>query len=817
MGVIIARMQSRPAKPQVFRSQALNFEEADKLRRDNEALRNRFFKLSESSLRISQSLEPHAVLQEVINGACSLTNARYGALLTYDDSGSMADLITFGMTPEERGRLSDMPKGLGLLGHMSDKEESLRLADIASHPSSVGFPEGHPQMKTFLGTTIRQRRESLGNIYLTEKEGGREFTLEDEESLTMFASYAAMAISNARRYGEEHRLRVDLEALVDTSPVGVIIFDAKTMEVVSLNRETRRIVGGVKGRVRYLAKLLRRMTFRRMDGREFPLDEFPPVRAISRGEVVRAEEMIIQLPDGRTVTTLVNASPILSKDGDMVSVVTTVQDMTPLEDMERRRAEFLGMVSHQLRTPLTTIKGSAATVLGASSTLSRAEMGDLFRIIDEQADNMRVLISDILDVARIEPEALSITPEPTVVAYVVDQAKSTFLRGKTRNKIEVDLPPDLPRVGADPQRIIQVLDNLFSLASMHSPKASTIEVSASLEDVYVAISVAADGTGVASAQLTNFYRKFSRIASNDSYRHVGWEGLGLAICKGIVEAHGGRIWAESVGPRLGTRFTFTIPVVDEAVTGSATGPGRLPGGIEQTARARVRILAVDDEPQMLRLVRNTLSEAGYTLIVTDRLNEVERLIEVEKPRLLLMDMALPGTDGMELTKRILGLIDVPATFPYGYAINENIAQALKAGAEDYIVKPFSPTELVTRVEAVLRRQAASDSTGTPEPYLLGDLTITYSERLVTVASRPVHLTATEYQLLFELSINAGRVLTHDHLLRGGWGPDYPDDSRLLRSFIKKLRRKLGDDSSRPTYIFTEPRVGYRMAKSGRGV
>ena len=244
-------------------------------------------------------------------------------------------------------------------------------------------------------------------------------------------------------------------------------------------------------------------------------------------------------------------------------------------------------------------------------------------------------------------------------------------------------------------------------------------MSASQEDVYVAISVVDEGRGVASEQLTNLFRKFSRLDGDDPHRHVGGEGLGLAICKGIVEAHGGRIWAESAGQGLGTRFTFTIPAVDEAANGPATGPGRLPDDSGRTARGRARILAVDDEPHMLRLVRNTLSEAGYTPIVTGSPDEVERLIEAEKPHLVLMDMALPGADGIELTKRILGITDVPVIFLSGYDGDQDVARAFEAGADDYIVKPFSPTELVARIEAVLRRGAASDRTRARDPICWG--------------------------------------------------------------------------------------------------
>ena len=806
-------MSAHVAEQQVFPRPSVPFEEADRLRRENESLRERLSRMSEASLRISQSLDFDSVLQEVIDNARSLTSARYGALVAFDDSGKIKTLITSGITPEERPRFGDLPKGLGLLKHLNEIEEPLRLADIASHPRSVGFPKDHPPMKTFLGTPIRHQDERLGNIYLTEKEGGREFTPEDEETIVMFASQAAMAIANAHRYRDEHRAKADLEALVNISPVGVLVFDARTGDLVSLNQESRRIVRGLRAPGRSQAEILSVLTFRRPDGREIPLDQMPTERAIRSGETVRAEEIVIQLPDGQTVTTVVNATPIRSEDGEIVSVVATIQDMTPREEQERLRTEFLGMVSHELRTPLTTIKGSAATLLSASSALDTAEMRQFFQIIDQQADHMRGLISDLLDVTRIEAGTLSVAPEPTDVAALVDQARKTFLHGGARNSVEVDLSPDLPRIGVDRQRLTQVLNNLFSNASRYSPDWSTIRVSASVQDVYVAISVLDEGRGVSAERLPYLFGKFSRLDSEDLNQRIEGEGLGLAICKGIVETHGGRIWAESGGRGLGTRFIFTIPAADEAANGSAPGLGTLSANSEQTARGRARILAVDDEPQILRHVRNTLSEVGYTPIVTGDPEEVERLIEVEKPHLVLLDLMLPGTDGIALMKRILEITDVPVIFLSGYGGDQNIVRAFEMGAADYIVKPFSPTELVARIEASLRRQAVSDQTRAREPYVLGDLTISYAERRVTVAGCPVQLTATEYKLLFELSVNAGRVLTQDQLLRRIWGPDYSGDSRLLRSFVKKLRHKLKDDADSPRYIFTQPRVGYRMAKT----
>ena len=234
------------AESQVLRRPGVTLEEADSLRRENEALRDRLSRLSKASLRITEYLDHDAVLQGVIDEARLLTDARYGALVAFGAPGSIETLITSGITPEERGRLGDLPKGLGLLQYLNEVEEPLRLANIASHSRSVGFPKGHPTMRTFLGTPVRHQGESLGNIYLTEKEGGREFTPDDEESLVMFASQAAVVIANARRYTEEHRAKDDLEALVNTSPVGVLVFDAKTGDLVSLNQESRRIVHGLR-------------------------------------------------------------------------------------------------------------------------------------------------------------------------------------------------------------------------------------------------------------------------------------------------------------------------------------------------------------------------------------------------------------------------------------------------------------------------------------------------------------------------------------------------------------------------------------------
>ena len=784
---------------------------AGDLAQENEALRGRLSRLGEASLRINESLDFETVLQGVLDSARSLTGSRYGVITLLDDAGRIQDFLYSGLTPEESRQFAELPNGMLFFEQLSSISEPLRLRDFHGYIRELGLPEFRPPMAVssplpFLAAPLRHRGEGVGGIYVGEKE--REFTQEDEETLVMFASQAALVIANARRHRDEQRARADLETLVNTTPVGVLVFDARTGGLASVNREARRIVNDLCAPGGSAEQLLEVLTFRRADGREVSLQEFPLAQGLMTGETVRAEEIVLLAPDGRSVTTLVNATPIFSEDGEVESVVVTLQDMTPMEDLERLRAEFLGMVSHELRTPLAAIKGSADTLLEASAELDPAEMTQFFRIIRDQSENMRHLIGDLLDVARIETGTLPVSPEPVEVTVLVDEARSRFQSGGGRNNLQIDLPPDLPRVLADRRRVVQVLNNLLSNAARHSSELSPIRVAAVRDGVHVAFSVADYGVGVPAERLPHLFRKFSRLDGEERGREVGGSGLGLAICKGIVEAHGGRIRAESDGPGLGSRFTFTLPAVKEVSRRASARPRRRP----RKEPEPTRILCVDDDPQTLRYVRDALTRAGYAPIVTGDPEEVPRLMAEQAPHLVLLDLVLPGSDGIELMGNIREIADVPVIFLSAYGQDEVVARAFDLGAADYVVKPFSPTELAARIRAALRKRAAPELAQPSQPYVLGELTVDYSQRRVTLAGRPVALTIIEYRMLVELSANAGRPLTHQHLLQRVWGPDQGENTAPVRNIVGRLRRKLGDDAGHPSYIFAEPSVGYRMVE-----
>ena len=768
--------------------------------REDETPRERISKLNAAILRINASLRVETVLREVVDSARVLTGARHGVITTVDEAGLPRDFVTSGFTPEEEQQLAGwQPDGPRLFEHLSDREAPLRLDDFPGFIRSLGLsPEPIPST-TFQGTPMRHHGMHVGNFFLGDKEGGGAFTDEDEELLVLFASQAAIAIANARAHRDEQRARANLEALVETSPVGVVVFDAQSGNPLSLNREAKRIVGGLLGPDRRLENLREVLTSRLADGRELTLDE------MKNAETLRAAEVELSVPDGHSLRILVNATPICSSEGDVDSVVVTMQDLAPLQELERLRVEFLGMVSHELRAPLTSIKGSTATLLGTSRVLDRAELRQFIRIIDEQADHMQGLISDLLDTGRIDSGTLSVDPEPLEVVALVEQARTTFLSAGGRQPVRIDLPPDLPRVMADKRRIVQVLNNLFSNAARHSPGSSPIEVSAVRDGIEVAVSVTDEGRGVAPEQLPHLFRRYTDVG--DGERGAAGFGLGLVICKGLVEAHGGRIRAESAGPGLGTRVTFTLQVDEQPV--QAAAPGLFPGGARPPGREPepVPVLVVDDDPEMLRFVRDALVAAGYAPLVTGEPEEAASLVRTRKPNLVLLDLVLPGTDGIELMQSVPGMADVPVIFISGYGRDETVVRALDAGAADYIVKPFSASELTARVRAALRRQGT-------EQFVLGALTIDYAHRQVTVDGRAVKLTLTEYELLRVLSLNAGRVVAYDSLLRQVWGERDSTDAQLVRNFVKKLRHKLGNDAESPAWIRNERGVGYRMSRPG---
>ena len=763
---------------------------------------------SEAILRINESRDLATVRARAISSARLLAAARYGVMVVLGHNGQVENLLPSGFTSGEFRGFRDILGKESVFEYLGGLTAPLRVEDIAAHVRLLGLSEFLPPvpMCSFMAVPVCSGDQVSAWICLAQSEPDRRFTAEDETVLAMFAAQSALAMTNALNYQRERQAQTDHEAIVDISPVGIWVFDARTRKLTALNREARRISGHQYGCGMTLDEVRNERGLRYWDGRDVPVDERPVSRVIRNGERIHAEELVLVRPDGLSFPGLFSAAPLYAADGSISHVVLTVEDMRPREELQRLRAEFLGMVSHELRTPLTSIKGSAVSLLGGADPLDSVGARHFLQIIDQQADRMRGLIDALLDLTRIEAGQLSIHPEPADMGEIVAQARGVFLSRGPGASVSVDCPAGLPRVRVDRQRLAQVLDNLLSNAARFSAEQPVIRVAVTHRDAdCLEVSVTGHGRGILPEDL---YRVFAKFFRADHSEPAGdGHGLGLAICKGIVEAHGGRIWVESGSSGHGARFTFTLPVFDDAAHAGAVAQ-------EPLDRLKAaKILVVDDDPQILRYLAHVLTEASYVPVVTDDPRRVEELLATERPQLVLLDLVSSGSDAFELLERTPALWEVPVVFLSGNSGDSNIVRALEMGACDYIVKPFSAAELVARIRAAMRRQPASHGAdAVPQTYRLGELSIDFSARTVTVAGAPAHLTPTEYQLICELAGNAGRVLTHRQLLERVWGPEYADgDAGLLRVFVGTLRRKLGDTARDSSYILTEPRVGYRMA------
>lgn len=224
-----------------------------------------------------------------------------------------------------------------------------------------------------------------------------------------------------------------------------------------------------------------------------------------------------------------------------------------------------------------------------------------------------------------------------------------------------------------------------------------------------------------------------------------------------------------------------------------------------------KILVVDDEPRVVRLVSQVLEAVGYQVIAAASGEPAIEMVALEQPDLVLLDILLPrGPDGYEVCRRIREFSEVPVIMLTAKAQESDVVRGFDVGTDDYLTKPFSAKELVARVKAVLRRTQRPEEAVTAT-LTCGELEINFARHTVKVRGEKVSLTRTEYALLRQLALNANRVMLHQDLLTTVWGPEYRDDIDYLRAYIRYLRQKLEENPHEPRYILTTPGVGYMLS------
>lgn len=283
------------------------------------------------------------------------------------------------------------------------------------------------------------------------------------------------------------------------------------------------------------------------------------LEAASHPSSMPSAELSLVTPSERTVSAqwfgLTDSVPAASGYGVLF------RDVTREKELDRMKDQLLSTVSHELRTPLAAIKGFTTTLLREDVRWDEATQRDFLKIIEEETDRLGELIDNLLDMSKIEAGVLRVEKEPTQLRNIVRESIDRARRRSEAHWFVVDLPAELPRVWADARRIRQVLSNLIENAIKYSPGGGQITITAEVEGEHTIVSVADSGQGIPPEFLDKIFQRFFQIEAANT-RKKGGSGLGLSISKGIIEAHGGTIWAEST-PGKGSVFRFTLPLVKE--------------------------------------------------------------------------------------------------------------------------------------------------------------------------------------------------------------------------------------------------------------
>ncbi|MBI4329534.1 MAG: GAF domain-containing protein [Chloroflexi bacterium] len=680
--------------------------------------------LNEAVLSLVSELSLQPLLEKIVQSACRLTSARYGALAVLGPEGRIQEFITHGVTPEQRQAIGALPQGKGLLGLIIQEKRTLRVADIAAHPNAAGFPPRHPHMRSFLGAPIVSHEETFGDLYLAEKEGAPEFDEEDERLVESLAAVAAAAIGNARHLQATEQKTLEVEALnrigralvssldapevLDTivraaatlleadkahlfivdrerrslhlgalyrySPqtralgevligqtvIGRVVETGESLVVQDTSRELRPLLGIVRSEgirsfihipirvageiygvfgVDYLrpnavpqgarpvlealadqaaiairnAQLFGEIAQERNAlsavfqsvsagvftvgkemaielandriasflglspsalrghpsteaiplqdglGRPLPPERTPMHRAIQTGEVVPPIEVFLPMKGDRRLPVDVSAAPIRDRDRRVVGAVVVVQDVSHRHAVEELRQSITSLVSHELRTPLGHIKGFATSLLQQDVTWDAATQREFLEGIVQETDRMARLVSDLLDLSRIESGqhiAQNVTAvEPRDLLESGARASEPFLRD---HSVALRVPPGLPPVLVDANQVLHVTSNLLENAAKYSPPGTQITLAAQRRERDVLFSVTDQGPGIPEDKREAVFERFVRLPMPDGRPRPPGTGLGLTLCKAVVEAHGGRIWIEQ-GPAGGARILFTLP------------------------------------------------------------------------------------------------------------------------------------------------------------------------------------------------------------------------------------------------------------------
>ncbi len=658
--------------------------------------------------RLAATLDLDRVLNEALRMLHEAIGAPQGAIMLLDQNGRLIYRAAFGRKEPlpKGGKPTPFSVGKGLAGWVIEKKQPVIIPDVAQDVRWIPLPsESGMVRKSALAVPLLLGEEALGAILLFHPDPSY-FTEDHLKLVSAAAAQVAQAINNAELYrlitdqaqrlgdmlqeqaAEAYRIQTILSSITD----GILVLDEKN-NILMLNPSAEEMLG-VKGASLADHPLRDIVTATSEKERDFVLKFYTDL-LIQNAKVKEPGEAVSFRVEGpRKVLDVSLVRAPVGRGGTM-GTIAVLRDITREAEIDRMKTEFISTVSHELRTPMTSIKGYIDLLyMGVAGPLSEQQKR-FVTIIKNNADRLASLVSDILDISRIESGRVRLNFEPLSLKKVVEEVSLAFehrIREKSLSYI-VDIPDDLPPLWADKDRLTQILTNLISNACQYTPEGGSVTVTARAVGDVVQVDVRDTGIGIAPEDLPRVFDRFFR-ADHPVVRESPGTGLGLAITKAFVELHGGQIWVQSELGK-GSTFSFTIPVAVEEKAEEK------PIEVLPREERKGKILVVEDDRDVAELIRHSLEMEGYEVAVTFSGGDALWLARELKPDLITLDIRLGDMDGFELLER-LKKDETTASIPV--IIVSVVAEPEKGfalGAADYITKPFEEERLIMSVRSIL--------------------------------------------------------------------------------------------------------------------
>ncbi len=509
---------------------------------------------------------------------------------------------------------------------------------------------------------------------------------------TIFDITDRMQAEQLRRVSEERLARI-----VETIADSIFIVDAGG-RITMANAAAEKMLGMTREEITSRTHDDKAWSITRCDGEPFPEAELPFNKVMSSGDPVYGAEVGVERADGRRIIVSVNAAPLCDAAGAPIGMVASVNDVTRRKEVDLLKEELISTVSHELRTPLASLRGFAELMI--TREFPQEKQREFLKIIHGESVRLTNLINDFLDIQRMESGRQQYEFGAIDFKDVALTSIAPFKLDGSKHEFRIEIPADLPHVWADGDRMRQVMANLVSNAVKFSPQGGNVTIGARAEAGVVTAWVADKGLGIPSELLPKLFGKFFRVAT-DATRSIGGTGLGLALSKEIVSAHGGRLWVESeLG--VGSTFFFTVPAVSQGADAAGPASGLAP-------EPKADILLVEDDPVFCKLLYEHFAADGFAMALSPSGETALELARKSSPRVALVDVHLGGkVDGWDVLVAIKDDSALRSIAVLIISASESInARGLAVGGAEYLLKPVSPAWLVQTVRAQLPQVAGA--------------------------------------------------------------------------------------------------------------